>query len=233
VTYFSLNNGPADPDYAGNARLKPELANGLDLAVEKFWDKGSNLSLSATIRRIADVTRRNTILTNGRWINAPTNDGQAVSRSLELDTKFPVQTVYPNSPPIDLRFNFSRNWSEVKNVPGPNNRLLSQTPLKATLGLDYRMKGGDVVAGGSITFRSGADSRASVNNFESYPARRELDFYGLWKFTPKNQIRLTLANILREDNVGTSKYVDATGTRGDTGRTPSRMEIRLNLEMKL
>jgi hypothetical protein len=54
----------------------------------------------------------------------------------------------------------------------------------------------------------------------------------LWKFTKKDQIPLTLANILREDNVGTSKFVDATGTRGDTGRTPSRMEIRVNLEMK-
>jgi outer membrane receptor protein involved in Fe transport len=232
VTYISLNNGPADPDYAGNARLKPELANGLDVAIEKFWDKGSNLSLSATVRRISDVTRRNTILSSGRWINAPTNDGRAVSRSIELDTKFPVQTLYPKSPPIDLRFNFSRNWSEVKNVPGPNNRLLSQTPLKATLGLDYRMKGGDVVAGGSITFRSGADSRTSINNFESYPARREVDFYGLWKSTKKDQVRLTLANILREDNGGTSRYVDATGTRGDTGRTRSRMEIRVNLEMK-
>lgn len=232
VVGVSLNNGPADPDYAGNSQLKPELATGVDVAIEKFWDKGSNLSLSATVRRISDVTRRNTIFTGGRWVNAPINDGMAMSRSIELDTKFPVQTLYPNSPPIDLRFNVSRNWSEVKNVPGPNNRILSQTPLSATLGLDYRMKGGEVVAGGSVSFKSGADSRGSVNYFESYPARREIDFYGLWKFTPKDQVRLTLANILREDNVSTSRYVDASGTRGDTNRTPSRMEIRLNLESK-
>ncbi|MCA2999170.1 MAG: TonB-dependent receptor [Rhodocyclaceae bacterium] len=233
VTYVSLNNSPAEPDYRGNAQLKPELANGLDVALEKFWEKGSSLSLSATVRRISDVTRRNTVLTDGRWVNAPTNDGRAVSRSIELDTKFPVQTLYANSPPIDLRVNFSRNWSEVKNVPGPNNRLLSQTPFSATLGLDYRMKDGNFVAGGSITFRSGADSRTSVNTFESYPARREVDFYGLWKFSKNDQLRLTLANILREDSVNTSRYVDATGTLGDTSRTPSRMEIRLNLETKL
>jgi outer membrane receptor protein involved in Fe transport len=232
AVYVSLNNSPVEADLAGNPRLKPELATGVDVAIEKFWDGGSNLSLSATVRRISDVTRRNSIFTGGRWVNTPINDGSAVSRSVELDTKFPVQTLYPNSPPIDLRFNASRNWSEVKNVPGPNNRILSQTPFSATLGLDYRMKGGDVVAGGSVTFRSGADSRGSLNYFESYPARREVDFYGLWKFTPKDQVRLTLANILREDNVGTSRYIDSSGTRGDTNRTPSRMEIRVNLEMK-
>jgi outer membrane receptor for ferrienterochelin and colicins len=84
----------------------------------------------------------------------------------------------------------------------------------------------------SVTFRSGADSRGSINSFESYPARREVDFYSLWKFTPRDQIRLTLANILSEDYFSTSRYVDASGTRGDSNRTPSRMEIRVNLESK-
>ena len=51
VVGASLNNSPVDPASAGNSRLRPELATGFDAAIEKFWDKGSNLSLPYPTRR--------------------------------------------------------------------------------------------------------------------------------------------------------------------------------------
>lgn len=51
------------------------------------------------------------------------------------------------------------------------------------------------------------------------------------EFMPKIQIRLTLANVLRQDYLNQSSYFDALGSQRQTSRYPSSMNVRLNLEM--
>ncbi len=230
--FTSTNNSPVEPDSQGNPNLRPELATGLDIAYEKFWEQGALMSLSSSIRKITDFNRRGLDFINGRWVSMPINDGTATTKSLEFDAKFPVQTLYKEAPPIDFRFNLNRNWSTVDSVPGPNNRLAQQTPFSATLGLDYRMKGGEWVAGSSYSFKSGGPVRTSPTQGTYVNVRREVDFYGLWKFSPKNQIRLTLQNILRQDYYNETAYFDANGSLTSTNRFPSSMHVQLNLEMK-
>jgi outer membrane receptor protein involved in Fe transport len=230
--FTSTNNGPTDPDYQGNPSLKPELATGIDVAYEHFWGQGATMSVSGVLRRITDFNRRGLILVNDRWISTPINDGTARTRSLEFDAKFPVQSLYKTAPPIDFRLNLNRNWSTVDSVPGPSNRLDEQTPFSATVGLDYRMKGGDVTAGGSYSFKSGGPVRISSNQGRYLTARRELDLYALWKFTPKTQFRLTLANVLRQDYSNESSYFDEFGSQRRTNTYPSSMHVRGNLELK-
>lgn len=230
--FTSTNNGPTDPDYQGNPDLKPELATGIDVAYEHFWGQGAMMSVSGALRRITDFNRRGLVLINDRWVSTPINDGTAQTRSVEFDAKFPVQSLYKTAPPIDFRLNLNRNWSTVDSVPGPNNRLDQQTPFSATVGLDYRMKGGEVTAGGSYSFKSGGPVRISANQGRYLTARRELDVYGLWKFTPKTQFRLTLANVLRQDYSNESSYFDAFGSLRRTNTYPSSMHVRGNLELK-
>ena len=230
--FTSTNNSPTEPDSQGNPDLRAELATGIDLAYEKFWDQGASVSVSGSVRRITDFNRRGLIFVNGRWISLPINDGTAQTKSLEFDTKFPIQVFYKTAPPIDFRFNMNRNWSVVDSVPGPNNRLDQQTPFSATVGLDYRMKGGEFTAGGSYSFKSGGPVRTSINQSRNQSARRELDVYGLWKFTPKIQTRLTLSNILRQDSESESSYFDKFGRLSQTSINPSSMNIRANLELK-
>lgn len=230
--FTSTNNSPTEPDFRGNPDLKPELATGIDLAYEKFWDKGATASVSASVRRITDFTRNGLLFNNGRWVSLPINDGTATTKSLEFDAKLPLQAFYKEALPIDFRFNMARNWSNVESVPGPNNRLAQQTPFSATIGLDYRMQGGVLVAGSSFSFKSGGEVRISENQTRYQTTRRELEFYTLWKITPKTQVRLTLANLLGQDYRNESAYLDAFGriTRADI--SPSSMSVRLNLEIK-
>lgn len=230
--FTSTNNSPTDPDSQGNPDLRPELATGIDLALEKFWDQGAMMSVSAAVRRITAYNRRGLLFINERWISLPINAGTANTKSLEFDAKFPIQTFYKSAPPIDFRFNLNRNWSSVESVPGPNNRLDQQTPFSATVGLDYRMKGGEVTAGGSYSFKSGGQVRISETQGRYLTARRELDLYALWKFTPKTQLRLTLANVLRQDYANEATYFDRFGSLKQSSTFPSSMHVRANLEMK-
>ncbi len=230
--FTSVENKPTSPDFRGNPDLQPELATGIDIALEKFWDRGASMSLSASMRRITDYNRRGLQFIDGRWVSLPINDGTANTKSLEFDAKFPVQTFWKEAPPIDFRFNMNRNWSHVDSVPGPNNRLDQQVPFSATLGLDYRMKNGEITAGGSFSYRSGGLVRTAINQDAYLTAKRDLDLYALWKITPKTQVRITLSNILHPDAVNESSYFDEFGTIRRSNTTPSKMNIRAGLEMK-
>jgi outer membrane receptor for ferrienterochelin and colicins len=231
--FTTIENTQNSPDATGNPDLKPELATGIDVAYEKFWDRGASMSLSGSVRRISDYTRTGLRFINGRWVSLPVNDGRANSRSVEFDAKFPIQTFWKEAPPIDFRYNMNRNWSSVESIPGPNNRLDAQTKFSMTLGLDYRMKGGVFVAGGSFSYRSGGDVRISETQSRVQTAKRDLDVYGLWKITPKVQFRFTLSNVLTPAEVNERAYFDAFGSTVTRTESPSKMNVRAAIELKL
>ena len=227
-----IDNTPTTPDFSGNPDLQPELATGIDAAYEKFWDKGASMSFAASARRINDYMRQGLRFNNGRWVQLPVNDGHANTRSIEFDAKFPLQLFFPSAPPIDTRFNVNRNWSSVDSIPGPNNRLDSQTPFSATLGMDYRMVGGMITAGGSLTYKQGGEVRTSPNQTRFVTARKDMDVYVLWKANAKLQLRLTLSNVLTPSEINRSTYFDANGQTLRSTDTPSKMNVRAGVEWK-
>lgn len=46
-----------------------------------------------------------------------------MTRSVELEAKFPLSAVMQGGPEMDLRASVARNWSRVEAVEGPHNRL--------------------------------------------------------------------------------------------------------------
>lgn len=230
--FTTPNNSQTDPDYRGNPDLKPELATGIDASYEHYWAEKALLSASVSVRRIQDFTRQGLILENGRWIQTPVNDGDAVTRSLELEAKFPLSAVRKGGPDVDLRASVSRNWSRVEEVPGPNNRLDQQTPLSATLGVDWRAAGGKLSAGSSFAFKSGGPVRINLNQSGYQNVRRDLDMYALYKFNPKYQLRFGVSNILRQEFLDDSLYTDASGTQRRTRVFPGYAMARLTLEAR-
>jgi len=230
--FTTPNNSQTDPDYRGNPALRPELATGIDASYEHYWAEKALLSASFSLRRIRDFTRQGLILENGRWIQTPVNDGDASTRSVELEAKFPLSALRKGGPDIDLRASVARNWSRVEQVPGPDNRLDQQTPLSATLGLDWRAPGGKLSSGASFAFRSGGPVRINVNQSAYQSARRDLDAYALWKFNPKYQLRVGVSNLLQQDFLDDSFYLDAAGTQRRTRTFPGYAMFRLTLEAR-
>jgi len=229
--FASVNNSPTEPDIQGNPDLKPELALGFDASYEHYWAEGAMVSVSATMRKIDGYTRQGIILAaDERWVQLPVNDGKATTRGLEFEAKFPLKAVMKNAPAIDLRANFARNWSSVDAVTGPNNRLDQQTPFSSTLGIDYKL--GQLTTGGSYSFRSGGPVRVSERQSVYTSARRDLEVYALWKFDPKNQLRVSLQNVLAQDFINESVYRDANGTRKASSIAPGIAVVRATMEMK-
>lgn len=229
--FSSVNNSPTEPDGQGNPDLKPELALGFDASYEHYWAKGAMISVSASMRKIDGYTRNAVILApDGRWVSLPVNDGTATTRGLEFEAKFPLTSVMKGAPAIDVRANFSRNWSSVDAVEGPYNRLDAQTPFSSTLGVDY--KTGKLTTGGSYSFRSGGPVTLSERQSLYQSVRRDLEMYGLWKFNPKQQLRLTLNNILSQDFISESAYRYEGKLLKSRTVSPGVATLRANMEIK-
>jgi outer membrane receptor for ferrienterochelin and colicins len=230
--FTSTNNSQTEPDRRGNPGLQPELASGIDASYEHYWGDSALLSAAASMRRISGYTRQGLFLENGRWIATPVNDGSAVTRSIELEAKFPLAAVIDDAPGVDVRASVSRNWSRVDVVPGPDNRLDQQTPLSATFGADYRSRDGRLTTGASFAFRDGGPVRIDVNQTGYQAVRRDLDVYALWKFTPQYQLRVAVSNLLGQDSVSDSAYMDESGTLRRTSIFPGYTQGRATLEMR-
>jgi outer membrane receptor protein involved in Fe transport len=231
--FASNNNSQTNPDLRGNPQLRPELAWGLDLAWEHYLAGGGMLGASAFARRIEDTMHRRVVLLDGLWVSSPFNDGVARTHGVELEAKLPLRSMFKAAPAIDLRANVARNWSTLSTVPGPDNRLDQQTPVSGNLGLDYKMDTLPLSMGGSYSFQDGGPVRVAQYQYAYSTPKRTLDLYGLWSFSPKAQLRVSLANALHQQNMSASTWADPDGSLTDASFTPTASVLRAQLEMKL
>jgi outer membrane receptor for ferrienterochelin and colicins len=140
----------------------------------------------------------------------PVNDGRARSSSVQLETNFPLPSVFESALPIELRANVARNWSRLDAVPGPDNRLDNQTPLSANLGVHWH--GRRVDAGANFGFQSGGPVRISLNQTAYQNVKRDLELYASYKLAPGYGLRITGANLLGQDMVNEAGYLNPDGT---------------------
>ena len=193
-------NSATKPDRTGNPDLKPELATGIDVAYEHYVGRSGIVSIGGFVRNIDDLMRRNTTLqatsSGPRWVSTPGNIGKARTSGIELEAKFQLVELIENAPGIEFRSNYSRFWSSVDSIPGPDNRLDGQARATANLGLDYHMKAWPLTLGGSYNWTPAVTVQTSSTSVVDGGAKRALDIYGLWKFNPRVQLRLSGNNLL-------------------------------------
>jgi outer membrane receptor for ferrienterochelin and colicins len=234
---FSSDNRPTRPDRSGNPNLKPELAKGLDAAYEHYLGRSGILSASVFVRDIHDLMRRRTTLQQTaigpRWVSTPMNIGHARTSGLELEAKFQLVELVPNAPDVDLRSNYSRYWSQVDGIPGPYNRLDQQARQTANFGVDYRLKAMPLTLGGNFNWTPLTLVQSSLAELDTTGMKRQLDLYGLWKFSPNTQLRISGNNLFAR-KYETARVVENNGLVSalDTlSRTYTTLGLRLETKI--
>lgn len=234
----SSTNTAAAPDQIGNPGLKPELAWGLDLALEHYLPQGGVLSASSFYRQINNLIRNLTTLesvswaNDQRWVSRPVNIGEASSYGIELESKFKLTELADTPVPLDVRANYSYYWSSVSDVPGPNNRLEQQPRQSANLGLDYRLKSAPLTLGGNLHWIPAYNVQQSGNQALYQGNKRVMDMYVLWKIERNAQLRISAANWLHADYLGSNSLnqgdlLQQTSTLNKTYRSyAARLEIK-------
>jgi len=232
--FVAIDNTPTTPNLQGNPNLRPELAWGVDMAFEHALPrKLGSLNVNATARQIRDVTLEQLTFEQGAWVSSKANAGAARVFGLELESRLNLRAGWPSSPDMNLLASLSRNWSTVARVPGPDNRLDSQIPLSANLGLDWRAANSSVTTGASLAYRGSMRARTSLTQTTATNALATLDLYMLCQLTPQAKLRLALSNALAPHDLATDTHGDAGGRFLQTSDTPSAPTLRLGIELTL
>jgi outer membrane receptor protein involved in Fe transport len=232
--FVAFDNTATTPDLQGNPDLRPELAWGLDLAYEhELAGKAGEVNVNMTARRIEDVILYQLSFENGVWVSRKANQGSARVYGLEVDSRWRLRATWTEAPDAELRAGVSRNWSTVDAIPGPDNRLDSQVPWSANLGIDWRVKNMPLTIGGSLAYKGSVRARTSLTQFTTSNAMSTLDMYALWKITPAVQLRAAVSNALRPHDVTTDTFTDGTGSLRQTTDASSAATNRLGIEIKL
>ena len=231
-------NSATNPDRNGNPDLRPELATGIDIAFERYLERGGVLSANLFRRNISDLIRYSTTLGclepgGPACVSSPRNVGDAITQGVELEAKFRLDQWVAEAWPIDVRSNVSFFHSRVKDVPGPNNRLDQQPSSTGNLGGDYRLRSLPLTLGGNFNWNPAFDTRRSNEQWAYQGAKRVLDVYGLWRLSPSSGLRLTLSNLTPLDHVTGSTF--RTARLSESARTTARnwQNVQLRLELKI
>lgn len=226
-------------DGAGNPNLKPERANGIDLAFERYFTSGGVASVNVFQRNIRDLIRSVVALENVSWasspryVRRPQNFGNAMTRGIEFDLKFQLREVMDTQVPLSVRTNLSLYNSRVDAVPGPNNRIDSQPKASGNFGLEYRPRGLPISFGGNLAWTPAYAIQQTETTAVHTSLKRVIDAYALWTLNPSTKLRLSFSNISPLHSFNTTTVVEA-GQRQivlSDGRTD--MSVALRLEMRL
>ncbi len=227
-------------DSAGNPALKPEVAIGIDLAIERYLADGGVLSANLFRRRINDLIRSVVALEDVSWspgqpryVSRPQNIGKATTQGLELEAKFRLDQLIDDGPRTEVRANASIFRSRVDAVPGPDNRLAEQPGGTLNFGVDHRFRGTPLTLGGNLNHTPGYRTRLEADRFIVQSEKNVLDAYALWTFSPELKLRLSLSNALAPDTTGTTIVDSAALTETNRTTTRSFINTQLRLEMKL
>jgi outer membrane receptor for ferrienterochelin and colicins len=244
---LSGSNIETSPDTAGNPQLQPELATGIDIAVERYLEGGGVLSASLFHRNISNLIRGEVRLESvsytdaKRWVRRQQNIGKATTSGIEMDAKFRLDQLIKDSLPVELRANLSFFDSKVASVPGPNNRLDQQAKATANLGADYRIRSIPLTLGATVNWVPGYTTKLDEGQFTTVSSKTVWDGYALWTLSPTVALRLLGSNLVARDYANTNQ-VEATNTLVNPAaneRTtslsngPSYVNWQLRLELKL
>jgi iron complex outermembrane receptor protein len=210
INSMFLNRGSnveIHPDRAGNPYLEPELASGLDVAIEHYVPGGGLMSANVFYRQIQNYMRSQTNLENvswadvPRWVSRMQNIGNANTFGVELEAKFRMSALYEALPPIDLRSNLSLFRSKVVGIQAPDNRLDQQPDGTANLGADYVLRGVPLKVGGNINWTTAFTTRLSDDQTVFQSNKFVADAYVVWTISPTMQLRISASNFAGRDYV--------------------------------
>lgn len=229
------DNSPTTPNFQGNPDLLPELAWGVDVGYEHYFDKSSFVGISAYARRIDDIILPSVTEIDDTWIETPKNSGKANVQGVEFEAKGKLSSLFPlestEIPDVDVRVGLTRNWSKIDQVTGRGNRLSRQPEMTASVGADWYIHDTEWTTGFNYVFEQGGFSRNNNTNSISNSNGKKLDIYFLWEPEKNRKVRFSLSNILIPTKRKSVLYEDENIIVEDKSYTKSFLTAKAQLEL--
>lgn len=189
-------NSMSNPVKSGNPALKPEQAQGLELAWEHFLPRnGGVLGANLFRRDIENLVERRTAIEGARWIERPQNVGDAQVWGWELDARPRMDML--GLPELMLRFNYTRLYSEIESTPGRKTRIKDQPPYVYNIGFDWQLPRWEMAWGVNYNYSPKfLKNPTEPLKPDDEAEQKLLDLYVMKRLSKDLALRFTAANLL-------------------------------------
>lgn len=227
--FSGTNNSIERPNFIGNPSLRPELAWSLQAAYEHNGVDEWEYNVRAVARKIENLQLRNLSFSENQWFEQFVNSGNAISKLIEIDTKFPLKRFFSDAPDVNFMFYVSKNWSSVSSLPNPENRLTPET-VSMNTSIDYKGKDIPLGLGISLVYKDGKPYLENIKKRAIFGATTDLDVYAFWRMDKKTQFRLAVNNVLKRMRPKEFQIFDAGLTTIQTTSNQPYRSVALNFE---
>ncbi|QYF95485.1 TonB-dependent receptor [Massilia sp. PAMC28688] len=227
-------------DTAGNPWLLPERSLGINLSYERGLGPDSQLTLEVFARRIDRKTGIQIGVEDVPWsslpryVVRPVNLGDAQAEGISLEMDLALRDFFDGMyPATTLRTGLGVARSRISNLPGPDDRLDSQSPWNAKLGISHVMSGMPVKLNVDASWTPGVWVRSNPTQRVFQSRRFDLDAGAIWTINGDQRLTLNLSNLAPRTARQIDEYVLGRQLiRTDTG-SRKFSSLSISLETKL
>lgn len=233
--------GPNTPDTAdsvGNPALRPEVADGVNLAFETTQGD-PRWTLEAFGRRLHEVIGQALLRLDtawapeGRYVLRPVNLGEAWTYGLSAEARGKLAAWTPAVQALEWRGGLNLARSRLKTLSGPDNHLAEQAPWGFKLGLKQKLRAHPLEWSVDASWTPGLWTQTGENRRLFVSRREDLSATLSWTFSPTLRLRLQASN-LRQRDARSETWVQEDGLaplRQQVQR-PSFARVGVQLELK-
>ena len=218
------------PELVANPTLRPEIAWGLDTAIEHFGENEVSYSLSHYFKAVSNLMRDRLYFEDNRWRQQTVNSGNAIAQGIVLDASFPIALVLKDASKFHFKTNFSRNWSRVSEVPGPNNRFADQAKFNANFDLEYKPNDAWILSA-HYGIVSGGPLRVSLDRMNLEQVRRHTSLSAKWNIDKAHNLRISVSNLLKQTYVSETCVFTQTSTYNSRTKSPEYLSASAQFNM--
>lgn len=230
-TQSNLGRDISNPEFVANVNLRPEIAWGLDTAFEHFGENEVNYSISHYFKAVSNLMRDRLFFEDNRWKQQTINSGNAIAHGIVAEANFPLAIISKSASKFFFKTNFSRNWSQVSEIPGPNNRFADQAKFNANIDLDYKPNDAWSVAA-RYGIVSGGALRVAVDRINLEQVGRSTSLSVKWSIDKERSLRISMANLLMQPMVTESRIFSQTSIYQVRTKAHGRLSASAQLNVK-
>ena len=195
----TLANTPLEPDRGGNPWLVPERVANLEAGLERHVP-GGVWGINTYLRRTQDFIERRTLWEAGRWVDRPTNEGDARHWGLELSAKLTGETPWLQGligRQGSVRAQFTLPRGEVQDTVLGISRAPRELPrYQFTLGYEGSLPAWQSTWGFQVQHQAAVRTQVPGEVQATTQSRNLLDAHFVRRLTPALNLRLSVQNLL-------------------------------------
>ena len=226
-------------DIAGNPQLLPQRSFNLNVSYEHSLGSDSQVAVEFFVRSIDRLVGTDIALESVPWASVPryvarpSNLGRALVQGIDVELQLALREYWKTLPAIEVRGSLGLAQSTVSSVPGPDNRLDSQSPWSAKLSASYKAKDLPLKLDVDASWLPSSWIRKNDSQRVYTEQLFRLNANANWKLSNDARLVFKLANLLGKTSQRVDDYLGQDEVTRLLTTSSSHPSLNVTLELKL